>query len=271
MSTEVSVVIPSRNGLEFLMKQLPLLLDDERLEVLVVDDCSSDGTEEALRKAFPSLRVLARSGTPGFCYAVNEGMLAASSDLLMLLNNDVAPEPGCFEGMARWLSDAPSSLAVTVPRIMRPDGTDDGSIEWGFRRGLAFTAPGAGHPYPSGACALWRRAAWFELGGLSTRYAPIYWEDADLGARMALKGMSMARYEGPGVMHDHAATMGRSPSSETLRERNRFIFMESWCSSRAMHARTTAWLPVHLALARLRGNRAFTNGYSQYLGLRNDL
>jgi len=88
---------------------------------------------------------------------------------------------------------------------------------------------------------------------------------------MALKGMSMARYEGPGVMHDHAATMGRSPSSETLRERNRFIFMESWCSSRAMHARTTAWLPVHLALARLRGNRAFTNGYSQYLGLRNDL
>ncbi|MFO7627550.1 MAG: glycosyltransferase [Candidatus Fermentibacteraceae bacterium] len=269
MNSTVSVVIPSRNGLEFLKKQLPVLIEDNRLEVLVVDDCSSDGSTEALRKAFPSLRVLTRNGNPGFCYAVNEGMEAASSDLLLLLNNDVTPEPGCFEGMALWLSDAPSSVAVAVPKIMRPDGTDDGSMEWGFHRGLAFTAPGAGNPYPSGACALWRRDAWFALGGLSTRYAPIYWEDADLGARMTRSGMVMARYDGPGVLHDHAATMGKSIDSETLRERNRFLFMESWCSSAGMRARTWVWLPVHLALAKLKGNKAFTNGYAQYVRHRN--
>lgn len=269
MNSTVSVVIPSRNGLEFLKRQLPSLLEDDRLEVVVVDDCSSDGSPEELRRAFPTLKLLVRSGNPGFCYAVNAGMEAASSDLLLLLNNDVTPDPGCFSGMARWLSDAPSGVAVAVPRIMRPDGTDDGSIEWGFSRGLAFTGPGAGHPYPSGACALWRRSAWFSLGGLSTRYAPIYWEDADLGARMARSGMLMARYEGPGVLHDHAATMGRSPGSEILRERNRFIFMESWCSSPDMRARTRAWLPVHLAFARLKGNSAFTNGYAQYLRQRN--
>lgn len=269
MNRTMSVVIPSRNGLELLKRQLPPLLEDEGIEVVVVDDCSSDGSTEALRKSFPSLKVLSRSGNPGFCYAVNAGMEAASTDLLMLLNNDVTPEPGCFEGMTRWLSHAPSGVAVTVPKIMRPDGTDDGSIEWGFHRGLAFTGPGAGHPYPSGACALWRRSAWFSLGGLSTRYAPIYWEDADLGARMARSGMIMARYEGPGVLHDHAATMGRSPESETLRERNRFVFMESFCSSPAMRVRTIAWLPVHLACARLRGNSAFTNGYAQYLRYRN--
>lgn len=269
MNPTMSVVIPSRNGLELLKRQLPVLLEDAGIEVVVVDDCSSDGSTLALRKTFPSLKVLTRNENPGFCHAVNAGMEAASSDLLMLLNNDVTPEPGCFEGMARWLSDAPSCVAVAVPGIMRPDGTDDGAMEWGFRRGLAFTAPGAGHPYPSGACALWRRSAWFSLGGLSARYSPIYWEDADMGERMTRSGMTMARYEGPGVLHEHAATMGTSTESETLRERNRFLFMGSWCSSPGMRARTRAWLPVHLALARLKGNSAFVGGYEQYLRIRN--
>lgn len=269
MKRTMSVVIPSRNGLHFLRRQLPVLLEDERLEVVVVDDCSSDNSSDTLRKAFPGLKVLTRVENPGFCHAVNTGMEAASTDFLMLLNNDVTPEPGCFEGMARLLSSAPSTVAVAVPRITRPDGTDDGAMEWGFRRGLAFTGPGAGHPYPSGACALWRRNAWFTLGGLSTRYAPIYWEDTDLGARMDSYGLHMARYEGPGVLHDHAATMGRNPDSDIIRERNRFFFMESWCSTPGMRALTRAWLPVHLASARLGGRSAFIKGYSQYLRQRN--
>lgn len=265
MNRTMTVVIPSRNGLGFLRKQLPALLEDDRLEVVVVDDCSTDGSSETVRKEFPNAKVLRRDGKPGFCYAVNAGMEAASTDFLMLLNNDVTPEPGCFEGMVRWLSNAPPSVAVVVPRITRPDGTDDGAMEWGFRRGLAFTGPLAGHPYPSGACALWRRDAWFSLGGLSARYAPIYWEDTDLGARMDHRGMQMARYEGSGVMHDHAATMGRNAESEIIRERNRFVFMESWCSTAAMRAMTWAWLPIHLASATLMGRSAFLKGFSRYL------
>lgn len=269
MIPAISIVIPSRNGAGHLAKHLPPLLSERPAEVVVVDDCSTDGSTGFLQRDFPAVRVIARTGSPGFCHAVNEGMKAATSPLLMLLNNDVTPEPGCFEGMARMLSGAPPSVAVAVPTITRPDGTDDGSIEWGFRRGLAFTAPGAGNPYPSGACALWRREAWSALGGLAERYAPIYWEDADMGARMAASGMLMARFKGPGVLHDHAATMGGNPGVEALRERNRFIFMESWCASKGMRASTRAWLPVHLALAVLTGNRAFTNGYAQYKRLGN--
>lgn len=269
MTAALSVVIPSRNGAVLLEKQLPSLVSDTGPEVVVVDDCSTDGTAEFMRTAFPSVKLVVRKGDPGFCHAVNEGMSAASSGLLMLLNNDVTPESGCFEGMAGALSEAPRDVAVIVPMIARPDGTDDGSMEWGFRRGLAFTAPGAGNPYPSGACALWRREAWSALGGLSDRYAPIYWEDADMGARMVAAGMKMIRFEGPGVIHDHAATMGRNLPSETLRERNRFLFMESWCTSRRMRAGTRAWLPFHLLLAGLRGNRAFTEGYAQFVRLRN--
>lgn len=163
--SSVSVVIPSRNGLQLLLRQLPILFRDDGIEIIVVDDCSKDGTGEALRSAFPEVRLLARTGTPGFCHAVNLGMKAATREFLLLLNNDVAPEPGCLSGMENFLKGSPADLAVVVPVITRPDGTDDGALEWGFRHGLAFTGRAAGSPYPSGACALWRRSAWSSLGG----------------------------------------------------------------------------------------------------------
>lgn len=268
MIASVSAVIPSRNGMELLRKQLPLLLSEAGLEIIVVDDCSDDGSEEAIRSEFPSVTVLARSEDPGFCHAVNLGMKAASSELLLLLNNDVIPEPGCIRGLADWLARSDPETVSAVPVIRRPDGTDDGGVEWGFRRGLAFTGINAGQPYPSGACALWRSWAWSSLAGLSVNYAPIYWEDADMGARMRQAGMRMTRFPGPGARHDHAATMGSSPASMILRERNRFVFMASWCSSHSMRAATAAWMPIHLAKAGIAGNMAFILGFREFRRMR---
>ncbi len=264
MTLPVSVVIPSRNGSALLEEQLPGLLEQEPGEIVVVDDCSEDSTVEMLAERYPGVRLLRRTGSPGFCYAVNLGMEAAVHPMLLLLNNDVHPEPGCIRGMAELLESSPERTAVLVPRVERPDGTDDGAMEWGFRRGLAFTAPGAGNPYPSGACALWRRSAWLKLGGLSSRYAPIYWEDTDMGARLALEGMGMERFYGPGAEHRHAATMGSGEASMRLRERNRFIFMDRWCRSRRMRVSTLLWMPLHLAASAVRGRRAFIAGYRDF-------
>lgn len=268
MSIRVSAVIPSRNGLDLLREQLPVLLREGALEIIVVDDCSGDGSEEAVRREFPSVKVLTRKEEPGFCHAVNLGMRAASTSTLLLLNNDVIPEPGCIEGLAKCLSGSGAETVAAVPVIRRPDGTDDGMVEWGFRRGLAFTGTGAGRRYPSGACALWKRWAWESLGGLSTRYAPIYWEDADMGERMHGAGMRMIRFRGPGVLHRHAATMGASHESLVLRERNRFIFMGAWCSSPGMRAATCTWMPIHLARAAVRHDSAFIQGYREFRRLR---
>jgi hypothetical protein len=76
--------------------------------------------------------------------------------------------------------------------------------------------------------------------------------------------MSMRRFSGPGVFHDHGATMGVSLESQVLRERNRFIFMDSWCSTPAMRFSTLAWLPVHMLTATFKGNPAFGMGYRSY-------
>ncbi len=265
---EITLVIPSRNGREILQKFLPGILEEACRaggEVILVDDCSDDGTADLVRTKHPSVRLLSRDRHPGFCNAVNMGMEAAESDNLLLLNNDTVPHMGSFSALLDELRNSPDEVGAVVPGIPRPDGTDDGDFSWSFRRGLAVTGEGIeGEPYPSGACSLWRRKVWEDLGGLDTRYAPIYWEDADLGARMRRAGYTMKRCPEITVEHQHSATMGRGTASEILRERNRFIFMQSNCSSPGMRLSTAIWLPLHLTRARLHANSPFLEGYLQY-------
>ena len=269
MLINLSVVIPSRNGLSILKKFLPAIIRETlkaQGEVIVVDDCSEDNTCIQIKSLFPSVILLSRKMNPGFCHAVNLGMSRGEGKYLMLLNNDTIPEENVFSRLVTALDESDEGVAVAIPAILRPDGSDDSSYRWAFRHGLAVTGENIpGEEYPSGACALWKRSAWEKLEGFSSRYAPIYWEDTDMGVRLHKAGYSMIRCPDITVQHMHAATMGSSLKSDILRERNRFIFMDANCNSTARSVSRAFWLPVHLLLAGLRGNKAFTGGYRDYL------
>ncbi|GEM_PF-2188857 len=275
MKNQLSVVIPSRNGISILKKHLPVILQEAasaKAEVIVVDDCSEDGTAERLPALFREITVLKRTGNPGFCHAVNLGMYTAAGSYLMLLNNDTVPSKGSFSRLVEELEQSEEDVAVVVPSIFRPDGSDDGNYRWAFSRGLAVTGEGInGEDYPSGACAVWKRSVWEELKGFSTDYAPIYWEDTDLGVRMHRAGYTMKRCKDTVIRHDHAATMGRSLKSETLRERNRFIFMSRNCSTAKQRLLRNLWLPLHFAVSFLSGNRALVDGYRDYTSWKREI
>lgn len=266
---DLSVVIPSRNGLSILKEFLPSILRESFRaggEVIVVDDCSEDNTSFEIPTLFPDVTILSRKQNPGFCHAVNLGMSRARGRYLMLLNNDTIPEENAFRKLVLALDVTEINVAVAVPSILKPDGSDDSNYCWTFRHGLAVTGENlAGEEYPSGACALWKRGAWEKLDGLNTKYAPIYWEDTDLGVRMHKAGFIMKKCADITVKHMHAATMGSSLVSETLRERNRFIFMDNNCNSPGRRISRALWLPIHLLIAGLKKNRAFTRGYRDYL------
>jgi O-antigen biosynthesis protein len=274
-AVRLSVVIPSRNGLGILRRTLPVILESLPgcSEVLVVDDGSEDGTAEAMPGEFPKVRLLVRTGEPGFCHAVNLGMEQAVGSLLLLLNNDVLPGEGSIAVLCDRLEASPERVAAAVPVIRRPDGTDESLVRYDLRHGLAVASVGGrGTPYPSGACSLWRRTAWEALGGLDTAFAPIYWEDADIGARAAAEGWRLLRVPEVRVLHDHAATMGHSPGSMTLRERNRLIFTRKHFGGfRERVLRAVLWMPLHLLKARFTGNRAFLGGYADYRKVRKDV
>ena len=91
----VSVVIASWNGAGHLCRCLESLrahTTSAELELIVVDNASADGTREMLARSFPDARVISNLENAGFARACNQGMAAATGELLLLLNSDTYVE-----------------------------------------------------------------------------------------------------------------------------------------------------------------------------------
>ena len=118
----VSVVIASWNGLEQLRECLPAVRDQAdpgcEWEVLVLDNGSSDGTGEWLRRLHPSVRLIVRSRNVGFSAGNNLLAKEARFDSLALLNNDARPEPEWLRELVRAIDAAPREVAAVSGLIV---------------------------------------------------------------------------------------------------------------------------------------------------------
>src|SRR5262245_40639871 len=85
-----SVVIPNYNGLRFLPRLMASLTEQSRsdFEIIVVDDCSEDGSAGYLKTQWPAVRVIQNARNRGFAGSANAGINAGSAPIVALLNND---------------------------------------------------------------------------------------------------------------------------------------------------------------------------------------
>ena len=97
--SKVSVIVPNWNGKNYLEKCLLSLKGQtfEDLDVIVIDNGSSDGSIPFLRRIFPEIRLRAFRHNTGFCHAVNTGIRMSRSDYVILLNNDTEADPSMVE------------------------------------------------------------------------------------------------------------------------------------------------------------------------------
>lgn len=82
--------------------------------VIVVDDGSRDGTPERLRREWPRATVLALESNGGYTRAVNHGVRAGEGEYVVLLNNDVQPQPDCLERLVAPMQRDPRVGSVAA-------------------------------------------------------------------------------------------------------------------------------------------------------------
>ena len=75
------------------------------LELIVVDNNSSDGSVEAIRREFPAVKLVAQSENRGFAGGVNPGVEVATQPLVLLLNTDAHTSRESIEEAARYMAD----------------------------------------------------------------------------------------------------------------------------------------------------------------------
>lgn len=102
-------------------------LPSRTLEVVVVDNGSSDGSAAAVRAAFPDVLLLAGVRNRGFAAAMNRGLRAAKGRTAILLNSDVSVDAALIDGGLRRLDQHPD-IGVLGPRLLHVDGRPQRSV-----------------------------------------------------------------------------------------------------------------------------------------------
>ncbi|MEN3313306.1 MAG: N-acetylglucosaminyl-diphospho-decaprenol L-rhamnosyltransferase [Actinomycetota bacterium] len=169
-------------------------------EVIVCDNGSTDGTPECLRTSFPDVRLVELGANVGFPAACNRGVDAGSSDVVVLLNNDVECRPEFLEHLVAPFRDD-ERLGSVTSLLLAPGeqciesfglAVDPTLAGYPRLRGLPAREAQATNPIlvgPSGAAGAYRRRAWDDVGGLDEGVFA-YAEDVDLALRIRSAGWS---------------------------------------------------------------------------------
>jgi len=171
MTPEIAIVVASRNRAAELARTLPRHLSlPERPRVVLVDDASTDGTAEMVRRRFPSVEVIPLATSRG-AVARNVGLTAVSEPYVAFCDDDAWFEPGALQGAVALLEAHPR-LALVNPRILvGREQRLDGVCEEMAQSPLPAAPGQPGHPLLGFiACAVVvRRAALLEVGGFCER------------------------------------------------------------------------------------------------------
>jgi GT2 family glycosyltransferase/glycosyltransferase involved in cell wall biosynthesis len=237
----VSVVIPTFNKAEYLYQCLESLLanTDVPFEVIVVDDASQDATSELLERA-KNVTWVRNDENLEFVRSCNRGIGLATGRYLLFLNNDVTVTPGWLSTLVETIERDPRHGAV-YGKLVRPDGTlqEAGSIVWrdgsalGYGRDDDPDRPEYSYlrevDYGSAACLLVRADLVRQLGGFDERYAPAYYEDADLCFGIRRLGHRVVFQPDVTVFHCEFSSRSRA-RAEALCAANRPRFADKWAS-----------------------------------------
>jgi GT2 family glycosyltransferase len=220
MAPAVAVVVVCHDSAEQVSATLHALRaqlepDDE---VVVVDNDSGDGTPFVVRAADPGATLLETGQNLGFAAGCHAGAHASKAPLLLFLNPDAVPAPGCVASLRAIAGERPDWGAWQA-LVTLPDGvhvnTVGNLVHWlgfGWAGGLGLSiddVDGSPHEigFASGAALLVRREAWDAAGGFDERYF-MYGEDLDLSLRLRLAGWGIGVVPAARVAHDYSFAKG---------------------------------------------------------------
>jgi GT2 family glycosyltransferase len=216
----LSVIVVNWNGRHLLQDCLASLLQQSvpGIEILFVDNGSSDGSADFVRDRFPGVKILQLQQNSGFAAGNNRGIEASSSEYVALLNNDAVADPRWAESLLaeaeRTGAGIVASKIVLEADRSRLDSAGDGMTTAGvaYKRGhlepASFYASAETVFGASGCAMLLRRSMLDDIGLLDEDFFLIY-EDSDLCFRAQLRGWQCCYAPEAVVYHKLNASIGK--------------------------------------------------------------
>jgi len=201
------------------------------IEILLIDNASTDDSCDLVRREFPQVRLLANPRNLGFVLAINQGLAAARGPCILPLNNDAVLQPGALRTLLDALQRGPSDLGGVQPLLLW--AADPGIID---SAGIALHSPFSARDDLNGcpvamapdamqeiwgtcfACALIRRDVFAEAGPLDPDFFA-EWDDVDFCLRARWLGYRFQLVPQARVLHHRSPSLKRLPADRYSRLR----------------------------------------------------
>jgi len=242
-AADISIVIVSWNTRELLRDCLASIFATNgnlNLDVIVVDNASTDGSADVVRKDFPQVRLIENTTNVGFSRANNQAFPLCQSDKITLLNSDTVVVGDALKELAAFLNEHPRAGAV-APKLEQSQTVDilgcgreltlrSAVNHWlllarlfthaRFFEGLYYYRDSHDDrtrevDWVSGACMMVRRSVIDQVGPLSEE-SFMYAEDHEWCARMRARGWQIFHLPGAVVEHRHGASFKQNQEIAAL-------------------------------------------------------
>lgn len=246
----LTIIIVSYNSKDKLSSALPSLKAaglKQNVEVVLVDNNSTDGSAQYAKSVYPGIKVIENKQNLGYSAAINLGLRSSASNYCLILNPDVEVMPGSIEVMLEYALKNPR-VGIAGCKLLN----DDGSLQYSVRRFLdlrtylyRFTplrgimAGSALERYylmqdwdhkdnrlvdwVLGGCMLVKKEAFQSVGMMDERFF-VYFEDVDWCFRMWENGWKVAYVAEAAMFHKHLRTSANKLLDRATREHFKSLF-----------------------------------------------
>lgn len=221
----ISVVIPSYNRRE---SMLSLLADvfrqkHENFEVIVVDDCSPDHSVEAIKEAFPQVRLFSNETNGGPAVTRNRGIKEAKAEIIVGFDSDVTvPDPLCLAKVEAAFKDLPQAAGLAF-HLFQPDGTTEDFARWWHPVAIEDYADRRFETnYFSGTGCAFRKSSLMEAG-LYPEILYMHYEEYELAYRLLDTGKTLIYCPEISVIHHEHQVSRRSEIKTFYKHRNQIL------------------------------------------------
>lgn len=240
----VSIIIVNYNGKEqtsACLQSLRAVSSAIAYEVILVDNYSTDGSVEIIRRDFPDITVLEQKTNVGFGQANNIGAHSARGEYLFFINNDTLFQRDILKPLKEFI-ETDEYTGAAAPMLLNPDGTYQLSFgyfpsiinELRTKRDTARlkNIPADRSPkrvdWVSFAAVMIRRSAFIKVNGFDERYF-MYFEDADLCLRLQKTGYRTFYCPEYALIHRGGGSWSKDVSNTIRKEyrRSQMLFYTS--------------------------------------------
>jgi len=253
---DLSVIIVNWNTRDLLrdcLNSVYQTISGPAFEIIVVDNCSTDGSVTMLEKEFPSVIRIANRENKGFGAANNQGFSIMKGEYALLLNSDAVLTPGAVSKL--WdFCRCHEKAAIVCGQLLNADGSKQNSVasfpslltlavntsllEYLFPR--RYPSKRYEHTSPIevdsaiGACMMIRKKALEEAGAFDERYF-FFFEETDMAYTMRRKGWRIYQVPDAVIYHFQGQSIGHQARSRIEFYRSRYQFLEKWHSPAYCH------------------------------------